>query len=1084
MGAVYAAFDERLAVTVALKQTLQRTPALDRGFAREAHMLARLRHVALPLVSDYFADATGLFLVMQYIPGDDLATLLARQSTPFPVMTVERWADQLLDVLSYLHGQETAIIHRDIKPQNLKLTADGMLVLLDFGLAKDNRSNQDETASVQSVFGYTPQYAPLEQIRGVPTDARSDLFAFAATCYHLLTGSAPIDALRRVAEVAAGQPDPLVPISALRADVPVALATLLTQALALEPSQRPSSAAELRLRLHQASAVEITLHTSSPIDDQIADYLRTTQTAAWIAPNNLPATLSPILGRAKATRVALDMLARSDLRLLTLTGPGGTGKTRLSIQIAAELLESEAAHTYKDGVFFVSLAPIREPELVLSAIAQVLEVRERSSQPLRESLQQFLREKQMLLLLDNFEQVIAAGPHLVELLEAAPQLKLLVTSRESLRLRGEYELPIAPLPHAAAFELFVQRAQAARADFQATAQNEAAIAAICTRLDGLPLAIELAAARVRVLTPQALLDRLSNRLKLLTGGARDLPTRQQTLRGAIDWSYELLSADEQLLFRRLSVFLGGRTLASVEAVCNVNGDLPIDILDGIQSLNDKSLVYRVAHDEDEPRYLMLEIIWEYAQERLRDSGEEQVLRQAHAQYYVAFAEQARPHLSGPDQRRWLALVDTELANVRAALQWAEQTRQPDIGVPLIVWLLRFWGARGYLSEARSWLEGFLAYQDTLSLKWRIKLLNTLGRSAYDLSDYQHGIAWEERALELARQSDDREERASALNTLGCIARAQGQPTQAQTLFQNALDLWQETHDAYGIATGLLNLGIALKDLEEYSQAIATLEESLQRYRTLGDDRSIALALDHLAAAARSQRMYLYAETLQEECLALRQAIGDKRGVAASLVDIGNGLLEQGEVERARSFYERSLTLFKEIGEAWGEAVVLDNLGMAWRYSGDYLRAYSFHAEALKLREALGDRRGLAMTHENLGIVELAQGKLQVAYAHFAQSLALWQDTKNTTGICEVLEGFADLAHALGQPIRATQLASAAAALREVNRIPLTPIDQPLCQQLIETIQERVSSAAFHAAWDEGQTMTLDQAIACALEATP
>ena len=406
-------------------------------------------------------------------------------------------------------------------------------------------------------------------------------------------------------------------------------------------------------------------------------------------PNNLPLQPTPLVGREREVAEVEDRIQSEEVRLLTLTGPGGTGKTRLVLQAAADLLEE-----FEDGVFFVALATITDPELVPSTIAGPLGVKESAEQPLTETLKSYLREKELLLLLDNFEQVLEGTPVVGELIAACPKLKVLATSRIPLRLYGEQEYAVPPfalpdprvlppvkvLTQYEAVRLFVERARAVKADFSVSNENAPAVAEICARLDGLPLAIELAGARLRILPPQKMLERLSNRLKLLKGGARDLPTRQQTLRGTIDWSYELLKEDEKTFFRRLSVFSGGRTLDAIEEICDPEGHL--DVLDAVESLVEKSLLRQEEGPEGEPRFVMLETVHEYAREKLQESGEAEAIKRAHAEYFFALAEEAEPELEGPDQLQWMDRLEAEHDNMRAALSWSLGAQTPGWGLDL------------------------------------------------------------------------------------------------------------------------------------------------------------------------------------------------------------------------------------------------------------------------------------------------------------------------------------------------------------------------------------------------------------------
>src|SRR5215203_4806389 len=431
-------------------------------------------------------------------------------------------------------------------------------------------------------------------------------------------------------------------------------------------------------------------------------------------PNNLPLQPTPLVGREREVEEISERLRSEQVHLLTLTGPGGTGKTRLALQAAADLLEE-----FEDGVFFVALATITDPELVPSTIAGPLGVKESAEQPLLETLKSFLQQKHLLLLLDNFEQVLEAAPLVGELVAADPKLKILATSRIPLRLYGEQEYMVPPLAlpdprvlpplevlaQYEAVRLFVERARAVKPDFEVTNESAPAVAEICARLDGLPLAIELAAARTKLLPPQALLSRLSNRLQLLKGGARNLPARQQTLRGTISWSYNLLNEEEKTLFWRLSVFSGGSTLEAIEEICDPEGD--IDVLEGVDSLVEKSLLRQEEGVGEEPRFVMLETVHEYAREKLEESGEAEKIKRAHAEHFLAMAEEANAELRGPEAAKGLERLEVEHDNMRAALSWAIGRQKVELGLRLAGALWRFWSVRGHYGEGRRWLEGAL-----------------------------------------------------------------------------------------------------------------------------------------------------------------------------------------------------------------------------------------------------------------------------------------------------------------------------------------------------------------------------------------
>jgi len=440
--------------------------------------------------------------------------------------------------------------------------------------------------------------------------------------------------------------------------------------------------------------------------------------------NNLPAQPTALLGRETEVAATRALLEQAGARIVTLTGPGGTGKTRLGLQVGAELVEA-----FGDGVWFVPLAAIADPDLVVPAIAQPLGVREIPGEPLLTTLQEYLQKKHALLLLDNFEHLTAAAPAISALLAACPGVQVLVTSREPLRIAGERELPVSPLslpterqarglPPAALLEysairLFVERAQAVKPDFTLSEATAADVTAICRRLDGLPLAIELAASRVRVLPPRQLLSRLDTRLKLLTGGHRDLPARQQTLRAAIEWSHDLLDPDEQTLFARLAVFSGGCTFEAAEAICAAAGELGLDVLDGLDSLTQKSLLRPDEGDDGESRFTMLETIREYGLDRLDATGDAAMVRRTHAGYFLTLAEKAEPELTGPDQVAWLNRLNAEHDNFRSALGWLEQADGAETRLRIVAALWRFWWMHGHLAEGRGWLDRALAGADGL-----------------------------------------------------------------------------------------------------------------------------------------------------------------------------------------------------------------------------------------------------------------------------------------------------------------------------------------------------------------------------------
>jgi len=634
-------------------------------------------------------------------------------------------------------------------------------------------------------------------------------------------------------------------------------------------------------------------------------------------PTNLPVQPTSLIGRERELAAACAALRQLDVRLLTLTGAAGTGKTRLGLQMAAELIDD-----FADGVFFVSLTPIRDPELVMPAIAHPLDVKEMGGQSLSESLRHHLHDKQLLLMLDNFEQVAAAAPLVADLLATCPHLKILITSREALHLRGEQEFPVPPLAlpdprHLPSIErltqyealrLFIERAQAVKPDFQVTNVTAPAVAEICARLDGLPLAIELAAARIKLFPPQALLARLNRRLALLTGGPRDLPARQQTLRNTIDWSYDLLNPDEQTLFARLAVFMGGRTLEAAEAVCNAASDLGLAVLDGLASLVDKHLVYRDEGSNGEPRFMMLETIWEYALERLEARGEAAELQHQHASYYLALAEGAVAHLSGPQQDVWLERLEVEHDNLRAALAWAFEGEQAETLVRFGAALWRFWEMRGHFTEGRTWLERVLEKSRGTAVALRAQAFTGAGTIAWHQGDYARAIEFHEAALRLYRELGDKHGIAFTLNNLGAQALVQGDYAQAAPLFEEGLAIARELGDRRLNAYMVHNLAEVARHQGDYTRAAPLYAESLALVQELGDRWGIAINLAWLGTVTRYQGNYAHATALLMEGLTLCQALGDKERIAECLEGLAGLAGAQEQAERAAHLFGAAAAL--------------------------------------------------------------------------------------------------------------------------------------------------------------------------------
>jgi predicted ATPase/class 3 adenylate cyclase len=648
-------------------------------------------------------------------------------------------------------------------------------------------------------------------------------------------------------------------------------------------------------------------------------------------PNNLPTQLTSFIGRADQVREAKQLLSRS--RLLTLTGPGGTGKTRLSLEIAADVLDQ-----YSDGVYFVPLSAVHDPELVASAIAQALAISTSGSRRPIDALLDHLREKQTLLVLDNFEQVLAAAPIATQLLEGSAGLRVLVSSRTVLRVSGEQEFPVPPLelpdlkalPGLAAlsqFEavrLFIERAVAVKPDFRATNENAPAIAGICERVDGLPLAIELAAARVKLFSPQALLSRLEKSLSALGSGARDAPARQQTLRGAILWSYDMLDAGGQRLLARVSVFARGGNLEQLEPVCGPAQDVGGDVVESLDQLADQSLLRRLP-DFDEPRFLMLQTIRDFAAERLEQSGEAHLIRDRHVQAFIALAQQAQAHLFGPRRKEWLDRLEEDHDNFRAALGWAVASRDARSAMELSTGMWRFWQMRGHLHEGRRRMDEVLA---------------------------------------MPNSSEFAKERLAALEAAGGLAYWQADMRVAQRFYDECLELTRKLGDDRALANALYNAAFPrVVSRGAIAEAKPMLAEALPLFRKIGDQTGVARALWGIGNALYFAKENADARPVLEEAVALNRKLDDRFGLGWSVHTLGLVTFNLGDFQRSRDSWIEAIQLFAAAGDVPGMVLQLDNLSALARHDGDFLRAGRLWAAASAHQESSGTGLGRLLREE-------------------------------------------------------------------------------------------------------------------------
>ncbi len=999
MGEVYRARDTRLGREVAIKtislhDRSSQAEVLIR-FELEARSASALNHPNIVTIYELGCVDNTHFIAMELVRGETVRMLLA--SGPIPFRKAIGIAAQVADALARAH--EIGVVHRDLKPDNLMVSADGSAKVLDFGLAKllsadPLDGNASTSISTDGAVMGTLGYMSPEQATGVQLDFRSDQFSFGSVLYEMVAGIPAFQKNTAAETLAAILRDEPERIASRMLQVPAPFLWIVERCLAKDPHQRYASSRDLARDL-------------AAVRDRLAD---ASVNHSEPRLSNLPVPRTAFIGREHEAAALRELLNRDDVRLVTLTGPGGIGKTRLALKVVDEIRQQ-----FPSGVGFVSLSVVGEPDLIASAIAQTVGVRETGNQSSQESLKEYLGGlgQPMLLLLDNFEHLVSAAPVIADLLSAAPKLKIVVTSQSPLHVYGEYEFPVPPLAlpdskslasldvlsSLPAIALFVERARAVKHDFALTTENAAAVAAVCARLDGLPLAIELAAARIKLLSPSAMLARLESCLNLLTGGARDLPTRQQTLRGTVDWSYSLLNPAEQNLFRRLSVFLGGCTLEAIEAVCDTSGDLGLDVLEGMASMVDKSLAQQVEDALGETRFVILSTIREYGLERLAASHDAAVTRRSHAAYFLVLAEEGA--LEAAAHPEWLDRFEVELDNFRAALEYLIRSGDADWGLRLGTALFHFWETREYLAEGRSRIAKLLALEGAAT---RPKL------------------------------------RARLLFSAAVLAGEQGDYTSAHKLFEESLETCLELNDNRGVAVALNALAVNARDRGETATASFLFERCVAIWKDVGEPVDIARALSNLANVTKLQGEAARASALYDECLAIFRQAGDVAGIAWTLNYQGDLARESNDLTSARSFYEQSLAAFSLSRDGWGIASALSDLaGLSWD-QGDNDEARRLYGESIQMFQNLGHKRGIA----------------------------------------RVLECLAANAAAQSNAVQSLHFAGAAAALRDRLGTPLTPAEQHKLEKVLEFARRTLGSAAGLAAWMEGWSLPIEQAIQEAL----
>lgn len=932
MGHVYRARDSALERDVAIKLLNPVVLASDSGrsrFEREARAAAGLKHRNIVTVHDVGEDRGRPYIVMELVDGE---TLRAKMREGVALEACLPWAVQIAAALAAAH--EAGIVHRDLKPENVIIDLEGEAQIVDFGLARlegaaAQPASKEPTLTRLTGAGMlmgTLGYMSPEAATGGSTDFRTDQFALGAMLYELATrrryfeGKTPQDLL--IATVRHTAPDERR-LEGLRPE----LRAIIERCLAVEPRDRWAETSELCRALKDLLEEPPVLRTIAPA---------------------LPKPRTTLIGRDRERDAVRRLFVDDRVRLVTLTGPGGSGKTRLALQCAEDLLEPFAGR-----VFFVELGAIRDPTLVVPALG-----RELGASGDRAPIDAIRAELSnapgpTLLVLDNFEQVVSAARDLGELLAKVEQLSLLVTSREVLRIYGEYDFPVEPLayPHGStlpsldklagypAIELFVARARAAKPTFEITAENAPAIVELCAKLDGLPLALELAAARARTLTAPAMLARLEARKSLLTSGARDLPARQQTLKATIDWSYELIGEEEKALLRRLGVFVGGFTLEAAEAVANGYGDLEIDVMDGVTSLIDKSLVQSVASPDDEGRFTLLETIREFSLEKLAAHDEQDKIGKAHAAYFVLLAEEGGSSLARGGAGPWLETFRIELDNCRCALDWLTEHGEAEWGLRLALGLFEYLDRTGHLIEGQLRFNRLLALPESgANKKLRARGLFSAAAFAATRSLLEEAIGLQDESLELYRELGDLRGQAVTLNAIGIAGSTNAFDFgRARRAFTEALELWKQLEDDVGYARTLSNLAWVCKAEGDHEEARAMYREAGEIFGAADNGVDAAWAVNHEADLA----------------------------------------VESGDLDEAVELYQQALERFESLGYRWGTATTLGDLAAVAAKRSRWPESTVLARRALELFAGLDHKRGIARLFEALAAAALDRNAAEV-----------------------------------------------------------------------------------------------------------
>jgi non-specific serine/threonine protein kinase len=1070
MGVVYKAEDTRLLRTVALKFVSAQALAAEgarKRFLQEARAAAACDHPHICTIYEIDEADGRTFIAMAYVEGRDLDEIIAEGPVePDRAILI---ASQVADGLSTAHAK--GIVHRDIKPGNIMVGADGQARVTDFGLAE---TAGDSKVTRPAMAVGTIAYMSPERTRGLESDHRTDIWSLGVVLHEMLTGDLPFRGGSDQAFIYSLFHDEPAPIDEEALGAPRGLAAVVARALAKDPEERYPDAGAMLTDLRALRAGEPAVEARPRAGPATA--------------GNLPVQLSRFIGRREEMDLALHLLREN--RFLTLTGAGGCGKTRMAIEVAEALLPE-----LPDGAWFADLAPLTDPELVPQAVAEALGLKESPDESFTESLVGHLESKLALIVLDNCEHLLLPCAALAErLLRTCPNLRVLATSQEAIGIAGEVvyqvltlavppargELPLEKLASTEAIALFVDRARAAQVQFALTEENAQAVVQVCRRLDGIPLALELAAARVKALPVEEIARRLDDRFRLLTSGSRTSLPRHQTLEALVQWSYEHLESSEQALFRRLSVYAGGWTLASAEAVCAGDGIEAAEVLDLVSRLVERSLVTMDAAPAKagETRYGMLETLRAYARERLLEDEPGPVVRR-HGDFFLALAEEAEAHLVwGEEQTAWFSRLGREHDNLRAALEtFLGEGGDPERALRLVGALGPYWTYRGHWTEGRHAGRRALAHEGAAGrTEARAKALSWAGMLAFQQGDHEPARAAHEESLAIRRELGDERGIAESLHNLAMTGR---DPARQRSLYEESLAIARQVGDKAQVTRTLNNLGILALIQGDHLQAREQFEEALVLLRETGNRSGEAVTLGNLGEISLKEGDYDRARSLYEECRVISEELEDPQSEAWSLNCLGRAAADQGDLEAARDSLSESLSMSREIGDRGLECWSLADLGRVARLGGDSGEAGRFYGEALSLARELGERGDEALVLMGLGLVALRQGDRERARSLLDESLRVAVELGDPHEVAKGLEAFAALA-VEDDPERAARLFGAAESMRERIPSPLSPSGREERDAHASRARDALGDEVFSREWALGRDMSQEDAVEAAL----